>query len=108
MRLIPFVLEDKTIVMINPERVDAIKTIGGKTRIFAGEFYEDVKAPVYEVCEILQSEYAPTKGKWEEIVRHRPYPDGSKYRKYRCSVCGNDVDDHQNTAFCPNCGADMR
>lgn len=48
------------------------------------------------------------KGTWEVKIRHHPYPDGREYKKYCCSVCGNDVDDHEDSDFCPWCGADMR
>ena len=50
----------------------------------------------------------PKKGTWEVKIRHHPYPDGQEYKKFRCSVCGNDVDDHEDSDFCPWCGADMR
>ena len=56
MKLVPFVLEDKTMVAVNPERVEAIKTVGNKTRIFAGEFYVDVTESVYAVYGLLTNE----------------------------------------------------
>ena len=45
MKLIPFVSENGERFAVNPNNVDAIKTVGNKTRIFAGDFYSDVIAP---------------------------------------------------------------
>ena len=47
------------------------------------------------------------KGHWEVRKRQRTYT-GTPYIKYRCSVCGEWVDQYENSAFCPFCGADMR
>ena len=49
----------------------------------------------------------PIKGHWEVRKRQRTYT-GTPYIKYRCSVCGEWVDQYENSAFCPFCGADMR
>ena len=50
----------------------------------------------------------PKKGTWEVKIRRHHYPDGREYKKFRCSACGNYVDDHEDSDFCPWCGADMR
>lgn len=49
------------------------------------------------------------KGKWlhvdTEVEENCEYPYG--WMPWYCSECGTGVGKHQ-TAFCPNCGADMR
>ena len=51
----------------------------------------------------------PKKGKW--IDSERPKWDGTTYFLRQCSVCGyerTDCNADLDTAYCPNCGADMR
>lgn len=45
MKLVPFVSDNGNRFAVNPNRVDAIKEIASKTRIFVGDFYSDVIAP---------------------------------------------------------------
>lgn len=57
----------------------------------------------------IQPTIEPKKGKW--IDSERPKWDGTTYFLRQCSVCGyerTDCNTDLDTAYCPNCGADMR
>ena len=50
-------------------------------------------------------------GEWEVIWHKDIYGRWSNYYEYKCSVCHksyNDYSSGRQTAFCPNCGADMK
>ena len=53
MKLVMFSTENQDTVAVNPDRVDAIRTNGGYTRIFAGDFYADVTDNLPTVFEKL-------------------------------------------------------
>lgn len=55
MKLVPFRLENGTMMAVNADRVDAIMESGGRTRIFAGDFYQDVTESFYTVFAVLQA-----------------------------------------------------
>jgi len=52
-----FSTENQDTVAVNPDRVDAIRTNGGYTRIFAGDFYADVTDNLPTVFEKLTKEH---------------------------------------------------
>ena len=54
MKFVLFAVDDHDTVAINPERVDAFRTMNGRTRIFIGNSYFDVipnLPTVYEAFE---------------------------------------------------------
>lgn len=53
MRLVLFAIEDSNTIAVNPDRVDAIRTFNGYTRIYAGDFYADVTDNLPTVFEKL-------------------------------------------------------
>ena len=54
MKFVLFALDNNDTVAINPERVDAFRTMNGHTRIFIGDSYFDVIPNLPTVYEALQ------------------------------------------------------
>lgn len=97
---------------------EAIKFIEPLTEFEGNEDYIR-KAPMVSNIETVEALKMAIKalqnerpqGEWKVIWHKDIFGRWSNYYEYKCSVCHEsyiDYSSERQTAFCPNCGADMR